>query len=113
MIRFLILLLLVVLAAACGGDDDVGWEGTLVGGPCEGDEDCDGECARGDDFPDGTCTVFCDGDEDCPAGTSCIDREDGICLLACELPDDCPRGYGCEGVENRGHGGDSLVCIGD
>ena len=38
------------------------------------------------------------------------DDDGGVCLLACELPEDCPHAYNCEGRENRGHGGDSLVC---
>src|SRR5688572_5710294 len=104
--RILVSLAFAVLAVGCGGDDDdVGWEGTLVGGACASSEECEVQSERGDDYPDGTCTLPCNSDEDCRGGTSCIDREDGICLLACETPDDCPGRYECEGEENRGHGG--------
>jgi hypothetical protein len=102
-----------VLLAACGDDDQVGDQGDLVGGPCTDSGDCQFRCEEGDHYPDGVCTVACNIDEDCPAGTWCINREEGICLLACEEPADCRSGYSCKGEENRGTGGDSLVCIHD
>lgn len=107
-----ILLACVWLVPGCG-DDDVGGEGGLVGGPCQDSVDCEFRCERGEEYPDGTCIVPCNTDDDCPVGSSCINREDGVCLLSCELPEDCRPGYDCEGQENRGHGGDSLVCIGN
>src|SRR5690349_21515312 len=111
MSRILFSLLLMVSLAGCDDDgESVGWEGTLVGGARRDDRDCEAECLRGDHYPDGTCSFHCDSDEDCPGGTSCIDDDGGVCLLACELPEDCPDRYNCEGRENRGHGGDSLVC---
>lgn len=110
---------MAIVLLVCGGflsgcgDDDVGFHGDLVGGPCRGGDDCQYRCQGGGDFPDGTCTLPCNIDEDCPFGTYCIDKEGGICLLGCERPDDCRDGYTCKGEKNRGHGGDSLVCIHD
>lgn len=106
----LVCLMAFTLVAACG-PDAVGSEGVLVGGSCAGAGDCDQRCQTGGDFPGGTCTVSCSTDADCPDGTHCIDKEGGICLVACTLPEDCRREYNCEGQSNRGHGGDSLVCI--
>ena len=97
---------------ACGGDG-VGRDGALVGGSCELNSDCDEQCLSGGDYPEGTCSVSCDTDDDCPDGTNCIDEDGGVCLLSCELPSDCRGGYTCKGKENRGHGGESLVCFKD
>lgn len=97
------------LLAACGGDD-VGNDGRLVGGPCASSGDCEYRCELDGDFPQGTCTRPCLTDGDCPDGTFCINKNGGICLLGCQVPADCRGGYNCLGKENRGHGGDSLVC---
>jgi hypothetical protein len=107
--RIAMLLACGFLLVACGGDDDV----DLVGGECSSSADCEYRCQEGGDFPDGTCTLPCNIDDDCPVGTACIEKEGGICLVGCELPEDCRPGYTCKGEENRGHGGDSLVCIHD
>lgn len=111
-ILFSLLLVLPLSAGACGGEE-VGNEGTLVGGSCESDSDCDEDCLTGGDYPEGICSVSCATDDDCPGGTHCIDEDGGICMLACEVPSDCRGGYTCQGEENRGHGGDSLVCSKD
>lgn len=111
--RIATIVLFAVIASAGCGDDDVGDEGTLVGGDCSTSDDCEVRCQQGEEFPDGTCTLPCNTDDDCPFGSSCIDEEGGICLLSCEHPEDCRPGYTCKGEENRGHGGDSLVCIRD
>jgi hypothetical protein len=96
----------------CGGDG-VSTTGDLVGGSCEDDRDCEEDCVRTGDFPGGMCTVVCSEDRHCPGGTYCIDRESGICALGCEVPGDCRPGYTCRGEDNRGHSGESLVCIDD
>jgi hypothetical protein len=104
------------LALALGGSrgcagDEAGHESTLVGGPCEHDPDCDDRCVEGGDFPGGTCTVDCAHDEDCPAGTRCVDRAGGVCLLACEHDPDCRGSYDCKHVDREGHPGEIAVCI--
>ena len=98
-----------VVLTACGGD--VGNNGDLVGGPCHNGHDCVDECAKGKDFPDGTCTVSCSEDHDCPDGTACVDKEGGICLLVCHHDDECRSAYSCKSTKREGHGGDTDVCI--
>ncbi len=93
--------------------DGVGTNGGLVGGACERNNDCDEECLTGGDFPEGTCSVSCRDDNECPSGTNCVDKEGGVCLLTCERPSDCRGGYTCKGEDNKGHSGESLVCIKD
>jgi hypothetical protein len=104
----LALILAISALAAC--DDGVGFDGSLVGGPCIDSSQCDFRCETGGEYPQGMCTRPCNVDGDCPDDTFCINREGGICMLGCALPSDCRGGYNCEGRENRGHGGDSLVC---
>lgn len=108
-LRLALMFACVIAAAACG-DDGVGNDGAFVGGPCADSGDCELRCQQGGDFPQGLCTRPCNLDADCPDGTFCINTEGGICMLGCRLPQDCRDGYNCEGRENRGHGGDSLVC---
>jgi len=103
-------LLLAITALAACGSDGVGNDGGFVGGDCIDERDCEFRCQRGDEFPQGLCTVACNVDEDCPGGTFCIDDEGGICMLGCDFPEDCRFGYTCRGRANRGHGGESLVC---
>ncbi len=105
--------ILMVFAFACGGDDSVGKSGGVVGGPCASNGDCEFRCEIGGDFPQGTCIKPCNTDNDCPDGSACINKDGGICMLACREPADCRGGYNCVGKENRGTGGDSLVCSGD
>jgi hypothetical protein len=113
MLRLATIWLSVVVVVACGNDDGVGLDGTTVGGPCDSDQDCAFRCREGGEYPGGTCVRPCNIDADCPEGTFCINEDGGICLLSCAVPQDCRDGYNCEGRENRGHGGDSLVCRGN
>jgi len=112
MLRLISILSLMMFAFACG-DDGVGNGGDVVGGACAANGDCAFRCEIGGDFPQGTCIKPCNTDGDCPDGTNCINQDGGICLLSCREPADCRGGYNCLGKENRGHGGDSLVCIAD
>lgn len=105
-------LALALGSASCGGDG-VGRDSALVGGSCEVVGDCEEECLTGQDYPEGTCSVSCSLDDDCPSGAHCIDEDGGVCLMACELPSDCRGGYTCKGKDNKGHGGESLVCFKD
>ena len=100
---------LALVVAAC--TSGVGFDGPVVGGPCAYNADCEFRCATDGDFPQGTCIKPCNTDDDCPDTTFCINKDGGICLLGCEVPSDCRGGYTCKGKENRGHGGESLVCI--
>ena len=112
MLRLIAIALCVLGLAACG-DEEVGNEGVVVGGSCDGPGDCEFRCETGGDFPGGTCTRPCNVDDDCPDDSACISTNGGICLQLCATPSNCRPGYNCEGKTNNGHGGDSLVCIGD
>jgi hypothetical protein len=111
MLRLTLAAFAICMLFACSGNDGVGNDGAYIGGPCVSSSQCDFQCSTSGEFPQGTCTKPCASDGDCPGGTFCIDREGGICLLGCDLPSDCRGGYNCKGEKNRGHGGDSLVCI--
>ncbi len=102
---------LLLLAPACG--DGVGNEGDLVGGPCRDSQDCADICLTGSDFPEGTCSIPCRFDEDCPGGTACIDEDGGVCLLLCHFDTDCRHGYECDDESRKGHPGNAAVCIED
>jgi hypothetical protein len=111
MLGLLVLVFGTLLAAGCDGG--VGNDGYVVGGPCRDDLDCarGSFCARGGDFPGGTCAVPCRDDFDCPGGTACISKEGGICLLLCHFDTDCRREYRCKDESRRGHSGSATVCI--
>jgi hypothetical protein len=114
----LLVLMGVWTIAACGDDggsvDGVGIDGDVVGGPCVDSSECadTSVCLDEGDFPGGTCTVACDEDADCPAGSLCISSEGGVCLLPCDSKDDCREGYECEGKSKQNGDGESKVCNG-
>ena len=59
------------------------------------------------------CTLSCANDNDCPAGSRCIDESGGVCIYACVDPRDCApfgAGYTCVARDLRGSGGQALVC---
>ncbi len=105
----------LVLALGCGDDvPGVGNWGVLVGGPCSNaTAHCAdvSNCLTGGDFPEGTCSVPCHTDADCPTGTACTDKEGGHCLVACDLTSQCRDRYKCKGVKRRDKSGEVLVCI--
>ncbi len=102
----------LAMPLACGDEDEaVGKQGTLVGGPCASDDDCDGQCAQGGDFPDGMCTQSCEDDSQCPDGTVCIDKLGGSCQLACEQDTDCRGTYECDSQGRVGAVGEAFVCV--
>ncbi|PRP96926.1 hypothetical protein ENSA7_67570 [Enhygromyxa salina] len=103
------MLLTAALSLACGAP--IGNDSPFIGGSCEKDRDCEYECAKGGDFPDGTCTVSCEEDRDCPGGTYCVDKDGGVCLLACGVDEDCRSDYSCKDTKREGHKGDAAVCI--
>ena len=111
---FALVLALVAVPLACGDEEEaVGKEGTLVGGPCASDDDCDGQCAQGGDFPEGTCTQSCTDDSQCPDGTVCIDKLGGSCHLVCEDNSDCRGLYECDSQGRVGAVGEAFVCVDD
>jgi hypothetical protein len=112
-IRGGVVVLAVLALVACNEAEDVSNHGALVGGACVDSRDCEGVCLRGGRFPEGTCSVECRDDEDCPLGTACIDREGGVCLLLCDRHGDCRGGYSCDDQDRRGRGGQEYVCIND
>lgn len=101
----------LVGALSCSHEDDVGHGGHLVGGACLDHEDCVDRCVRGGSYPDGTCTVDCRDDRDCPGGTYCVNEDGGICLLHCGGSYDCRAGYNCKSRDRHGEPGDVHVCI--
>jgi hypothetical protein len=112
--KFLMMIVLTLgLTALVACNSGVGNDGDLVGGPCVSNADCEERCLTGGDYPQGTCSVSCTTDRDCPDTTYCIDKEGGTCMLGCNLPSDCRNGYTCKGKDNNGHGGESLVCYKD
>ncbi len=107
--RLVPFVLLLGLLTAC--PHDVGHDGDLVGGSCRDGGDCVERCVKGGDFPEGTCTVDCRDDRDCPGDTWCVDKSGGVCLLGCDADRDCRGGYDCKDTKREGSGGKIAVCI--
>ncbi|HZO11692.1 MAG TPA: hypothetical protein VFB62_00485 [Polyangiaceae bacterium] len=104
----------LVLHAACKGDD-VGKDGTTVGGPCAFSNECDEDdgsfCLSDESFPQGTCGKRCATQEQCPAGSACVNKNSGVCLLSCSGGGDCRENYACQSLENQDGTGQSSVCM--
>jgi hypothetical protein len=83
----------------------------VVGGSCDHDRECADLCVEGKDFPDGTCTVECRDDRDCPGYAACVKKEGGICLPLCDHDGDCREKYSCQDVDREGASGEAPVCI--
>ncbi|MBW2464161.1 MAG: hypothetical protein JRH11_21110 [Deltaproteobacteria bacterium] len=72
-----------------------------IGIVCMSDGDCDAFCATADEgFEDGYCTNFCDEENPCPGGSTCIQtgRTQSLCFAGCDLAAEgrsCRAGYGC------------------
>jgi hypothetical protein len=85
--------------ASTGGGMNVG-DGSIFGGPCEVDEDCQQPtfgglvsfCDIG--WESGQCTANCLISEGCGDGAVC-DAGTGECHRACSLDEDCREGYSC------------------
>jgi hypothetical protein len=102
---------LLLVAAAVGGVALGCHNADVVGGSCRDDRDCVERCVEGGDFPDGTCTVACRDDFDCPGYAACVDKEGGICLPLCEHDGECRDGYECKDTDREGADGNIGVCI--
>ena len=77
----------------------------VVGGSCRDDFDCAERCLEGKSFPDGTCTVACTDDFDCPGYAACVKRDGGVCLPLCEVDRDCRGKYSCKDEDREGASG--------
>lgn len=75
------------------------------GGGVSGLDDCAKGfiCFNTDENMMGTCTAFCDEDENCPTGSECSIQNDGslpVCEVGCDpLLQDCPMGSGCYAID--------------
>jgi hypothetical protein len=99
------------LASACG--NEVGIEGTVVGGDCAVNAECDieAQCRTGEDWPAGYCARLCATDADCPEGSVCTD-DGNFCLQSCETDDECrvDDRYACTTRLGRPVGAEVSVC---
>jgi hypothetical protein len=103
-------ILLLALAAIVGME--LGCHNAdVVGGSCRSDRDCYEKCVEGKSFPDGTCTVECVDDFDCPEYAACVHDQGGICLPICDHDSDCRDKYTCKDVDREGASGKVPVCI--
>jgi hypothetical protein len=60
------------------------------------------------------CTIACQDDLDCPAGSACVDDQGGICAVLC-AGTDCSAfgpGWRCTDRDRRGTDGKIDVCRG-
>ena len=92
--------------------DGVGPSGYSVGGPCVSHGDCYERC-ESDDHYEGMCTMKCDHDGHCPAGSACVKDAGGICAATCSSHADCdPFGapWACQDRDRKGDPGKVGVC---
>lgn len=98
--------------SACGSS--VGAGSALVGRTCTANQDCEQTCLSNDShYPGGMCTVRCNTQQDCPAGTACVDEKEKICSVTCVNNADCAafgRGFVCDARSRVGSAGSALVC---
>jgi len=114
--KLILVALLLGSGAVVGcGSAAVGPDGTSVGGPCAGDDDCasGSRCETGGDFPGGMCLRTCAADDDCPDGSACISEKGGICLPKCTSGTDCRSGYECADEGRKEAEGKVSVCSKD
>lgn len=109
--RHLILVFGLFLASC--GSSAVGPAGSLVGGPCSTDRQCNESCYADKHYPGGMCTVHCRSDLDCPGGTACVEEDENICVAICVNNASCAafgRGFVCDARDRVGSAGGALVC---
>jgi hypothetical protein len=103
----------VALIAGCGVSSDVS---RSLGAVCEDEGECEDRCLTGGRYPDGFCSLSCNGDGDCPDGAACVDREGGVCLFTCSDRADCQflgAEWRCRSQPEGGDGnGQVMVCTG-
>ncbi|RLB45323.1 MAG: hypothetical protein DRJ42_30175 [Deltaproteobacteria bacterium] len=88
-------------ASPDGAAPDAGEVSGDIGIVCMSDGDCDVFCASEDQgFRDGYCTSYCDEDNPCPDGSTCLRAgpSQSICFAGCDPAAEersCRAGYGC------------------
>lgn len=110
--RSAIIAIVGVLATGCQ-HRDVSRE---IGARCSHAAECDERClSPSSDTPGGFCTIACNTLDDCPANTTCAEREGGVCLFECTGDLDCAflgTGWRCAAVDLHGGGIKVMVCRG-
>lgn len=115
----------LVALAVVGCNSAVGNGGDWVGGACATSADCDIQsvCRDGENWPAGYCANGCDSDEDCLAGSRCVETDGGICVVECGSDAECRPAeaatdttaavpaYSCVELEVRGAGGTAMGCV--
>jgi len=92
--------------------------GSTVHAGCTSNADCSSLCVvnnGGGDFPGGLCTEKCTRANDCPGGSTCIEKVGGICAKKCSSIEECQafgNGYICKNKDDL-QGVPKLVCLGD
>lgn len=99
------------IAAACTPGSDVSRQ---LGARCQAHDDCDDVCLPDPEFPDGFCSVNCNGAIDCPGRSTCVAIGQGVCLYRCGEDAECEfLGSGWQCVTTAGlPGGEVDVCAG-
>ena len=100
----------LVALAVVGCNSAVGNGGDWVGGACVTSADCDIQSV-------------CRDDEDCLAGSRCVETDGGICVVECGSDAECRPAeaatdttaavpaYSCVELEVRGAGGTAMGCV--
>lgn len=73
-------------AVSCTSGSDVSRQ---LGARCEVHDECDDVCLPDPEFPDGFCSINCNGPAACPTRSLCVDVAQGVCLYRCSEPGDC------------------------
>lgn len=97
--------------SACTLGSDVSRQ---LGARCEVHDDCDDVCLPDPEFPDGFCSVDCNGPAVCPPRSVCGDIGQGACLFRCIEQLDCEflgPGWQCAMIETLPTG-EERVCRG-
>jgi hypothetical protein len=81
MMRRTIAGIVVILAVGACQSSDVSRE---LGARCTTSDDCDDRCLPAStSYPEGFCTVVCNGDDECPTDAACVEDDGGSCLFHC------------------------------
>ena len=88
--------------AGCAQDADWCQQDGEIGASCWNNRDCDTNVCLSrfeHGLPNGMCSLFCEAEEDCPFGSSCVggllEGGESVCAPTCGAQDDCEDGYQC------------------